>query len=300
MNKHVKTVQSKDHVFRCKYCRSLRIVKKAVRRNKSGDVRIMRCKDCKRCFSTNIGFRYRRYSKELITEALFQYFSGMSTRQIADGFVARGIDVTYGAIHAWIRRYSKVVAKFMDSISPAVGDRFRADEVWVNVGGQKKYLFASMDDETRYWIALDLADSKHAYKAENLLRMTKEHAKIPDEFVTDGLNSYKVAAKTEFGGLTDHVREIHIRGRHVGKDNNNRMERLNGTIRDREKTFRGLDNMDTANFDGLRVHYNHARKHQALGSTPGEAAGISIEGPNKWKTMIQNGSLFLTETNQRV
>ena len=78
------------------------------------------------------------------------------------------------------------------------------------------------------------------------------------------------------------------------------MERLNGTIRDREKTFRGLGCYDTAVFDGMKVHYNHVRRHDSIGKTPAEAAGITIEGRNKWKTIIQNSSLHLIATNQRV
>ena len=251
--KFAKTVLSKDNVFRCKYCQSLRIIKKAIRKNKSGDVQILRCKDCKKCFSANIGFRYRRYTKEIITEAIFQYYSGMSVRAISEAFEAKGVSVSHVAVYKWIQRYSRVAAKYMDSLTPEVGDKFRADEVWVNVEGKKKYLFASMDDETRYWLAFDLADIKHAHRAEKLFKMTKDQAgKIPDEFVTDGLNSYKTAARSEFGDLTNHICEIHITGRKVGKDNNNKMERLNGTIRDREKTFRGLGTKYTANFHGMR------------------------------------------------
>ena len=78
------------------------------------------------------------------------------------------------------------------------------------------------------------------------------------------------------------------------------MERLNGTIRDREKTFRGLSAADTAIFDGMKVHYNHVRKHDSIKKTPAEAAGITTEGRNKWKTIIQNSSLYLIATDQRV
>lgn len=28
----------------------------------------------------------------------------------------------------------------------------RVDEVWVKVDGKQKYLFVSMDDDTRFWI----------------------------------------------------------------------------------------------------------------------------------------------------
>jgi hypothetical protein len=38
-----------------------------------------------------------------------------------------------------------------------------------------------------------------------------------------------------------HIREIAFKG----KVHNNKMERMNGEVRDREKTIRGLKNMDT-------------------------------------------------------
>lgn len=65
------------------------------------------------------------------------------------------------------------------------------------------------------------------------------------------------------------------------------MERLNDTIRDREKIFRELGIKYTTNFHGLRVQYNHAKKYSSLkGHTPGENVGIFIEGINKWLSMI--------------
>ena len=66
-----------------------------------------------------------------------------------------------------------------------------------------------------------------------------------------------------------------------------------GEIRDREKVFRGLKKMDTAIIDGMRVYYNFTKKHGALkGQTPAESAMIKIDGANKWKTIIQNASLY--------
>lgn len=104
------------------------------------------------------------------------------------------------------------------------------------------------------------------------------------------------SSKKVFGRKTNHVRHIHLKR----DKNSNEMERLNGTIRDREKTFRGLDNMPTPVFEGMKVHYNHVRRHDTICRTPAEAAGISTEGSNKWKTIIQNSSLNLIATDQRV
>ena len=70
------------------------------------------------------------------------------------------------------------------------------------------------------------------------------------------------------------------------------MERLNGEIRDREKTMRGLKKNDTPILTGYQIYHNYLRPHMSLdGKTPSEMAGIKIEGDNKWITLIQNSSL---------
>jgi hypothetical protein len=69
------------------------------------------------------------------------------------------------------------------------------------------------------------------------------------------------------------------------------MERMNGEIRDREKVMRGLKKSDTPVISGYQIYHNYVRPHEALnGRTPSEAAGIKIEGKNKWLTLIQNAS----------
>jgi hypothetical protein len=75
--------------------------------------------------------------------------------------------------------------------------------------------------------------------------------------------------------------------------NNNKMERLNGEIRDREKVFRGLKKKDTPILEGMKAYYNFTKKHGALkGKTPSEEALIKVGGKNRWKTIIQNASLY--------
>jgi hypothetical protein len=69
------------------------------------------------------------------------------------------------------------------------------------------------------------------------------------------------------------------------------MERLNGELRDREKVMRSLKTMDSPILKGLQIYHNYFRPHMALdGKTPAEAAGIKIEGENRWITLIQNAS----------
>ncbi len=66
---------------------------------------------------------------------------------------------------------------------------------------------------------------------------------------------------------------------------------MNGEIRDREKIMRGLKKPETPIVPGYRIFHNYVRPHEGLkGRTPAEVAGISIEGENKWLTLIQNAS----------
>ena len=67
---------------------------------------------------------------------------------------------------------------------------------------------------------------------------------------------------------------------------------MNGELRQREKVMRSLKTTDTPILTGYQIYHNYVRPHESLkGKTPSEAAGITIEGENKWVTLIQNASL---------
>jgi transposase-like protein len=182
---------------------------------------------------------------------------------------------------------------YLQHIKPNVSNTWRADELYVKINGNMKYLFAMMDDETRFWIAQEVAETKFTHDARNLLRMAKEvTGKKPMTFITDGLPAYHDAYLKEFWTQkketrTEHVKQIRLQG----EIHNNKMERMNGEVRDREKVMRGLKKDDTAILQGYQIFHNFIRPHEALNNkTPAEACGIQIQGKNKWKTLIQNAS----------
>jgi len=118
----------------------------------------------------------------------------------------------------------------------------------------------------------------------------------PMAVVTDGLRAYQDAITQEFFTLkaprTQHVRVPNIRNR----SNNNMVERLHGTIRQRNKVMRGLDDEATAQtmMDGLRIYYNFIRPHIALnGKTPAQKANIEADEA-KWLALIKKSSRFRT------
>jgi hypothetical protein len=156
-----------------------------------------------------------------------------------------------------------------------------------------KYLYALMDDQTRFWIAQEVADTKFTADLRPLFQSGKRIAeKQPKTLITDGAPNFHEAYEQEFwtqkiATRTEHIREISFDGvRH-----NNKMERMNGEIRDRERVMRTLETTDTPILKGMEIFHNYIRPHMALkGRTPAEAAGIKVEGENKWVTLIQNAS----------
>ena len=178
--------------------------------------------------------------------------------------------------------------QYLEQIKPNVSDTWRADELYVKINGNMKYLFAMMDDETRFWIAQEVAETKDKHDAKKLFTRAKYlMGKQPKIFTTDGLVTYSAASAEVFPNA-QHIRKISLDGKF---HNNNKMERMNGEIRDREKTMRGLKTKDTPILQGYQIFHNYIRPHEGLdGKTPSEACGIIIEGTNKWKTLIQNAS----------
>ena len=52
---------------------------------------------------------------------------------------------------------------------------------------------------------------------------------------------------------------------------------------------RGLESEDSPFIKGHQIYYNFVKPHLELaGKTPSEVAGISIQGDNKWLTLIEN------------
>lgn len=275
----------------CPACRSLNVKKDGMRHNKAGNLQRYECLDCGKRFSINVGFEKMKHNPKAITAAMQLYFSGESLRNTQKSLRLLGTDVSYQTISNWIEKYVSLMKAYCDNLKPNVGNTWRADEVWIKVKGDMKYLFALIDDETRYLIAQEVADTKFKHDARNLFAMGKEMmGKKPEVLITDGLQAYKDAFNKEFGSNTrdsKHISAIKLKG----NMNNNKMERINGEIRDREKTMRGLKKKDTPILEGYQIYHNYIRPHESLdGKTPSQACGIEIKGDNKWITLIQNAS----------
>lgn len=283
----------------CRFCNSVSIAKFGVRHNASGDIQKFRCNDCKHYFTVNIGFEKMHATPQMITSAMQLYFSGESLRNVQRFLALQGVSVSHMTVYRWIGKYVNLMQGYLEKIVPNVSDKWRTDELYVKIAGNTNYLYAMMDDETRFWIAQQVAETKWTQDVQPMFKDAKQIAcKLPKELISDGATNFHVAWKKEYrtmaGPRTKHVRHIHLQG----DMNNNKMERMNGEVRDREKVMRGLKKSDTVILKGYQIFHNYFREHEGLeGKTPAEAAGIKIDGKNKWITVIQNAAEKKTISN---
>lgn len=278
--------------LQCLFCSSDKIVKNALRHNKYGNIQRYLCKVCNKRFSLNLGFEKMKASPQMITSAMQLYFTGESLRNVQRFLRLQGVEITHQTVYNWIKKYTGLMEKYLDEITPKVSDTWRADELYLKVKGNTKYLYCLLDDQTRFLIAQQVADTKYTHDVRPLFNKGKEVAeKKPQFLITDGARNFYEAFNKEFYTntypRTKHIRHIHFRG----DKNNNKMERFNGEFRDREKIMRGLKKADTPILTGYQIFHNYIRSHMSLdGQTPADKCGIKIEGDNKWITLIQNAT----------
>lgn len=284
----------------CQKCGSSNYEKSGVRHNKkAGDIQRYLCHDCGFRFTSNPAFENSKASAKAITVAVDLYFKGVSLRKIADHLKqSYGTDINYSSVCRWIRKFSNVVKPYVDGLVPAnVSGVYHADEMMLHVRKENNdpegkpdylrhkffndhysWLWNVMDNSTRFWICSMVCQKRDSETGVKLMKEMKRVAPLPKAIVHDGLPTYDDVYKKELLTLKN-PRIMNIRSIGSNEDGlNPKVERLNGTVRDRECVMRGMDTAKSAQelIDAMRIHYNFLRVNQSIEKTPAEAAGINL------------------------
>ena len=279
----------------CANCGSTELVKDGLRKNKNGTVQRFLCRSCGHRFVTDYGFQKMKNNPRIITLVMDLYFKGISYRKIIDHLKQfYGLKISHVALIKWTRKYVRLMKSYVDSFTPEVSGIWNTDEMTVKLreNTQMDWLWNLMDNGTRFLLASQLSQKRETEDAREVFAEAKALAKtMPSFVVTDGLRAYQDAFNKEFYTLSN-PKTIHVRLAGLRKEtNNNIIERLHGTLRERTKVMRGLDNADSAQtlIDGNRIYYNFIRPHMALnGKTPAEMANIDLGlGENRWLSLIR-------------
>ncbi|HVB95107.1 MAG TPA: DDE-type integrase/transposase/recombinase [Nitrososphaerales archaeon] len=287
-----------DDATQCDKCGSIRVIKFGSRRGKQG----FKCNDCGRRFEEKALIRGSRYTPEVVSLTLDLYFSGTSLRKTAR-ILNDHFDMNLGnaTVFRWIQKFVPMISEYAQSLTPQLSETWQADEVFVKMrggetakGGMERktqkgmaYLWNVMDRKTRFLLASRLSQHRNVNGAVGAFNAARKVAKDsqPEKIFVDGLNAYPQAMTYwESESKPELVARMGVGKPHA---NNNRIERLNGTSRERIKVQRGWKSMKTQLAEGQRIQYNFVKPHMALeNQTPAESAGIGVEGKDKWLELI--------------
>ncbi len=286
------------YAVNCPACESGRVVKMGIR---NGQQRYL-CRGCRKSFRANGKPAGRRMDAELIGSAIRDYYTGKSYKQIAEGLRDEYNipEPSKATIYEWVRDFTDEAAAEMANHKAATGDHWVADEMMVDVGGEKVWLWNVMDGKTRYILASHLSRERDGNAAKTVMRKALAAADKPAKIIfTDKLRSYLPALREVLPGAK------HWQSEGLTADiNNNLSERLQGTYRDRIKTLRGLDRLETGQryLDGWQITYNLFRGHHSLrNQTPGYRA--KVQPPFKdWGDVVKGDAVFpqAVETETRL
>ena len=255
----------------CPYCQGDSVVKNGTRAGKQ----IFLCRGCKKQFRDTDATNGHKVPAEQIGAAIEMYYRGMSYKQIAEAMERmfdRG-EPSKATIYEWVQEYTGRASEQLEGQKPEVGDEWVADEIAVDIDDWQMWVWNIMDTKTRYVLAANVSRYRGQKDAAKMLEKAKAEAgKDPKTIKTDKLRSYGPAIKKVF------PKTLHIKSQGIRSSlNNNLSERLQGTIRSRDKTRRGMESIPTGQtfMDGWTIYYNHMRDHEALdGRTPAQAAKV--------------------------
>jgi transposase-like protein len=266
-----------------------------------GDKQRFLCKDCGHKFIEGSAFPRMRTKSHIIASSIDMYFEGLSVRKIQTQVEKLfGVSVSQVTIMNWTLKYSVLVSRFVESLSPQLLGVYHVDETAIKCKGVQKWFWEIIDEQTKFLVAGHLSASRTTEDAVRLFEKSVRVAKRkPVSIYCDGLPAYvdgynKVFYTMRKEGRPELIRSVGIRNVH----NQNAVERLHGTLKDRIKPTRGLKGEETVRtlLEGWTVHYNYVRKHQTLKMTPAQASGLNIK--NDWHLLVKEATKYVATNKE--
>lgn len=256
-------------------------------------VQVFKCKTCGHRFTEGSAFPKMRTESRIISSSIDFYFEGLSIRKISTQIEKLyGVHVSNVSIWKWIMKYSALVSQYVETLSPHLLGIYHVDETAIKCKGIQKWFWEIIDEQTKFLVAGHLSGSRTTEDAVELFEKSVKIAKRePVSLYCDGLPAYvdgynKVFRTMRKEGRPELIRRVGIRNIH----NQNTVERLHGTLKDRLKPTRGLKGEETVRtlLEGWVVHYNYVRKHQTIKMTPAQASGLNVK--NDWHDLVKDAT----------
>jgi putative transposase len=175
-------------------------------------------------------FKWFKTSPEIIRLAVMMYVRfPLSLRNVEDLRHERGIEISHETVRFWWHRFGPLFVSEIHKLRiegmKSSHWRWRLDEMFVRINGERHYLWRAVDHEGEVLesFVTKTRDKKAALKF--LMKAMKRHGRA-DVLVTDKLRSYGAA-----------LRDLGASDRETGRWLNNRAENSHLQLRRRERAM---------------------------------------------------------------
>ncbi|MFB9811557.1 IS6 family transposase [Haloarcula sebkhae] len=185
--------------------------------------------------------------------------AGLSIRETVAISDLLGVDLSHGAVWNWVHTLSEAQS---DPPTPQPS-RVAVDEKQITVDGEKKWLYAAVDTDSKLLLEVDVFSRRGTDPAAaSLHRLTQKHDVAETEFLVDAGGYLTALARRELSGRLDYRTRNHIEKWFLTMTM--RIDRF-------RSSWRGSQSSAKQWLRRFRNHYNHERPSQALdGKTPAE------------------------------
>ncbi|SIS15601.1 Transposase (or an inactivated derivative) [Natronorubrum thiooxidans] len=184
---------------------------------------------------------------------------GLSVREVVAVLDLLGVDRSHGAVWNWTHD----LAESQADPPTAAPSRVAVDEKQIEVDGEKKWLYAAIDTESKLLLEIDVHSRRGTDPAAAFLhRLTEKHDVSDTEFLVDGGGYLTALFRHDLSGQLNYTDRNHI-------------EKWFQTVSMRIDRFHSFWRGSPASarrwLRQFRHHYNHDRPNQALdGRTPAQ------------------------------
>ena len=143
-----------------------------------------------------ISFKRHRFPPDTIRLAVWLYFRfTTSLRDVEDLLAERGIDISYETVRCWANKFGPAIAANIRRKRGCADCIWHLDEMVVCINGERMYMWRAVDKEGEVLDALVQKRRNKEATMKLLRKRLKNQGYAPDEIVTDGLASYRVALR---------------------------------------------------------------------------------------------------------
>jgi putative transposase len=145
-------------------------------------------------------FRWFDSSPEMIQLVVMLYVRyPLSLRNVEDLAYDRGIDICHETVRKWVNRFGPMFAaqirkRRVQAMRPYTHWRWRLDDVFVRINGQRRYLWRAVDHDGEVLESFVTTTRDKAAALKFLKKTLKRHGRT-QTMVTDRLRSYRAAMK---------------------------------------------------------------------------------------------------------